>query len=106
MYQPEAYLVALLFMFTSMICWGSWANTMKLTTGYAFQLFYWDYVIGVLAATLLWGFTLGSAGSSGLSFLADIRQVDSLHILYALAGGAVFNIANLLLVAAIDLAGM
>ena len=106
MYQPEAYGIALLFMIGSMLCWGSWANTMKLTPGYAFQLFYWDYVIGVLAATLLWGFTLGSAGSSGLSFLAGIRQADSLHILYALAGGAVFNIANLLLVAAIDLAGM
>ncbi len=106
MYQPEAYAAALLFMLTSMICWGSWANTMKLTPGYAFQLFYWDYVIGVVVATLLWGFTLGSAGSSGLSFLSDIRQADTLHILYALAGGAVFNIANLLLVAAIDLAGM
>jgi glucose uptake protein len=106
MYQPEAYVAALLFMLTSMICWGSWANTMKLTPGYAFQLFYWDYVIGVVIATLLWGFTLGSAGNTGLSFLSDIRQADTLHILYALAGGALFNIANLLLVAAIDIAGM
>ncbi len=106
MYQPEAYFAALLFMLISMICWGSWANTMKLTPGYAFQLFYWDYIIGVVAATLVWGFALGSGGSSGLSFLNDIHQADSTHILYALAGGAVFNIANLLLVAAIDLAGM
>ena len=106
MYQPEAYGIALLFMFISMLCWGSWANTMKLTPGYAFQLFYWDYVVGVLLATLLWGFTLGSIGSTRLSFLADIRHTDLLHILYAMAGGAVFNVANLLLVAAIDLAGM
>ncbi len=106
MYQPEAYIAALLFMLTSMVCWGSWANTMKLTPGYAFQLFYWDYVIGVLLATVLWGFTLGSMGSSGLSFLTDIRQADNAHIVYAIAAGAVFNIANLLLVAAIDLAGM
>ena len=106
MYQPEAYGIALLFMIISMLCWGSWANTMKLTPGYAFQLFYWDYIIGVLVATLLWGVTLGSYGSSGLSFLADIRHADSGHVLYALAGGAVFNIANLLLVAAIDIAGM
>ena len=106
MYQPEAYFAALLFMLVSMICWGSWANTMKLTPGYAFQLFYWDYIIGVVAATLVWGFTLGSGGSSGLPFLKDIHQTNSPHILYALAGGAVFNIANLLLVAAIDLAGM
>lgn len=106
MYQPEAYLIALFFMFVSMICWGSWANTMKLTPGYAFQLFYWDFILGIILATLLWGFTLGSTGGTGLAFLPDIRQADSPHILYALAGGAVFNIANLLLVAAIDIAGL
>ena len=106
MYQPEAYAAALAFMLGSMICWGSWANTMKLTSGYAFQLFYWDYVIGIILGALLWGFTLGSNGSSGLAFLADIRQADQQHILFALAGGAVFNVANLLLVAAIDMAGL
>src|SRR5437667_2061308 len=106
MYQPEAYAIALLFMVGSMLCWGSWANTMKLTRGYAFQLFYWDYIIGIIVGALLWGFTLGSAGTSGLTFLADIRHADSVHILYALAGGGVFNVANLLLVAAIDIAGM
>jgi glucose uptake protein len=106
MYQPEAYAAALTFMLVSMICWGSWANTMKLTAGYAFQLFYWDYVIGILLGALLWGFTFGSKGSSGLAFPADIHQADQTHILYAIAGGAVFNIANLLLVAAIDVAGL
>jgi glucose uptake protein len=106
MYQPEAYAAALAFMLGSMICWGSWANTMKLTAGYAFQLFYWDYVIGIILGALLWGFTLGSNGSSGLAFLDDIHQADQRHILFALAGGAVFNIANLLLVAAIDIAGL
>jgi glucose uptake protein len=54
MYQPEAYGIALLFMIGSMLCWGSWANTMKLTPGWPFQLFYWDYVIGIVAASLLW----------------------------------------------------
>jgi glucose uptake protein len=106
MYQPEAYLGALLFMLTSMICWGSWANTMKLTPGYAFQLFYWDYCAGVILGAMLWGVTLGNLGRSGLSFFADIGQVDTAHALFALAGGAVFNIANLLLVAAIEIAGL
>jgi glucose uptake protein len=106
MYQPEAYAAALLFMLGSMICWGSWANTMKLTAGYPFQLFYWDYVIGILLGALLWGFTLGSHGDSGLPFLADLQHADTRHILFALAGGAVFNVANLLLVAAIDIAGL
>jgi glucose uptake protein len=106
MYQPEAYAIALLFMMGSMFCWGSWANTMKLTPGYAFQLFYWDYVIGIVLASLGWGFTLGNWGGGDLSFLSNISQADSRHILFAVAGGAVFNVANLLLVAAIDIAGL
>ena len=106
MYQPEAYSTALGFMIGSMICWGSWANTMKLTAGYAFQLFYWDYEIGILLGSLLWGFTLGSIGGGETSFLTRIGQSDARHILFAIAGGAVFNIANLLLVAAIEIAGM
>jgi glucose uptake protein len=106
MYQPEAYAAALAFMITSMICWGSWANTMKLTMGYPFQLLYWDYVIGVIIGSLGWGLTLGSLGGGPLSFLNNIRQADALHILFAVAGGAVFNVANLLLVAAIDIAGL
>ena len=100
MYQPEAYGIALLFMIGSMLCWGSWANTMKLTPGYPFQLFYWDYVLGVLLGSLFWGLTLGSAGAPDSSFIANIRQTDNSHIAFALAGGAVFNVANLLLVAA------
>ncbi len=106
MYQPEAYGIALLFMIGSMMCWGSWANTMKLTPGWAFQLFYWDYVIGIIVASLIWGLTLGSVGGGELSFFTNIRSADSTHIVFALFGGAVFNVANLLLVAAIDIAGL
>ena len=106
MYQPEAYAAALTFMIISMICWGSWANTLKLTAGYAFQHFYWDYVIGIIVGSLLWGLTLGSMGGGRLSFLNNIHQTDAPHILFATAGGAVFNLANLLLVAAIDIAGL
>lgn len=106
MYQPEAYAIALLFMLTSMICWGSWANTQKLAAGYSFQLFYWDYVIGIIAASVLWGMTLGSAHGGATAFWPNLMQVDRSHLLLAIAGGAVFNVANLLLVAAIDVAGM
>jgi glucose uptake protein len=106
MYQPEIYAVALLFMIISMLCWGSWANTMKLSPGYAFQLFYWDYVIGIALGSLVWGLTLGNWGGGDLSFLSNIFQADSRHMLFAIAAGAVFNVANLLLVAAIDIAGL
>lgn len=106
MYQPETYLAALCFMIISMLCWGSWANTMKLTPGYAFQLFYWDYVIGILLGSLICGHTLGSMGGGELSMMNNVHQADTRHVLFAIAGGAVFNVANLLLVAAIDIAGL
>ena len=94
MYQPEAYPIALLFMIGSMLCCGSWANTMKLTPGWPFQLFYWDYVAGIIIASLLWGLTFGSAGGGPLSFLNNIRSSDVTHILFALLGGAVFNVSD------------
>jgi glucose uptake protein len=106
MYQPETYGMALVFMLLSMFCWGSWANTMKAARGFPFQLFYWDYVIGVVLASLGWGFTLGSFGGGVQSFISDLTQADRIHIVYGLAGGVVFNVANLLLVAAIEIAGL
>ena len=106
MYQPESYAIALAFMIVTMFCWGSWANTLKLTPGYRFQLFYWDYVLGLIAGTIVFGLTLGSSGSIGLPFLADISHASSQSILWAIVGGIDFNIANLLLVAAIDIAGL
>jgi len=106
LFQPETYAVALSFMVITMFCWGSWANTMKLCPNYRFQLFYWDYVLGLIAGALLWGFTLGSMGTSGRSFLQDVQHADGSHILFAVIGGVVFNIANLLLVAAIEIAGL
>jgi len=106
MYQPESYAVALAFMIVTMLCWGSWANTLKLTPGYRFQLFYWDYVIGLFVGAIAWGLTLGSMGAIGLPFLADISHASSQNMLWAIIGGIDFNIANLLLVAAIDIAGL
>ena len=106
MYQPEIYGIVLLFMILSMLCWGSWANTLKLCPGFRFQLFYWDYVIGLLVGALLWGMTLGSFGAAGKPFLADVAAVNPRNALLAFAGGVVFNVANLLLVAAIDIAGL
>ena len=106
MFQPQTYAVALVLMLLSMLCWGSWANTMKACPGYRFQLFYWDYVLGLLAGALLWGLSLGSTGGSGQPFLANLLQADSSHLVLAIVGGVIFNVANLLLVAAIDIAGL
>ncbi len=106
MYQPETYGAALLFMIVSMLCWGSWANTVKLTPGWPFQAFYWDYVFGIVIGSLIWGLTLGSLTGANTSFLASIRHADSPHMFLAIAGGIVFNVANLLLVSAIEIAGL
>jgi glucose uptake protein len=105
-YQPETYVIALSFMIVTMFCWGSWANTIKLCPGYRFQLFYWDYVGGLVLGSLLWGLTLGSMGATGRPFLADLASMNSRHTLMALMGGITFNVANLLLVAAIEIAGL
>ena len=106
MYQPATYAITLAFMIISMLCWGSWANTVKLCPGYRFQLFYWDYVIGLVVGVLFWGLTLGSAGAIGHPFLAALAQSGATSIGYAILGGVIFNVANLLLVAAIDIAGL
>lgn len=106
LYQPETYAITLSFMIASMLCWGSWANAVKFTPGYRFQLFYWDYVVGLILAALAWGLSLGSLGVTGRSFLADLSHADATHIDLAIVGGVIFNVANLLLVAAIEIAGL
>jgi glucose uptake protein len=105
-YQPETYAIALFFMVVSMLCWGSWANTVKLCPTYRFQLFYWDYVLGLFVGIFLWGGSLGSVGGTGRAFLAYIAGAGTASMVDAVLGGIVFNIANLLLVAAIEIAGL
>ena len=106
MFVPETYQAALFLMILSMLCWGSWANTLKLCPGFRFQLFYWDYAIGLAAGAVVWGLTAGSLGSTAPGFLEDVARAPMGAILFAALGGVVFNIANLLLVAAIDVAGL
>ena len=106
MFIPHTLSIALLMMITSAICWGSWANTYKGVKNYRFELFYWDYAIGIFLISLVLAFTMGSTANDTASFLNNVRSADPSNFLYTLAGGAVFNLANLLLVAAIDMAGL
>ena len=107
MFIVENYGLAIMLCVITMFCWGSWANTTKLTTKtWRFELFYWDYGFGILLTTLLLAFTLGSNGSEGRAFLEDMKQADMSSLLSSLAGGVIFNLANILLVAAIAIAGM
>lgn len=107
MFIIENYSTAILFCIITMICWGSWANTQKLAaSAWRFELFYWDYVLGILLLSLLFAFTLGSNGSGGRSFMDDISQAGNNSVFSAVIGGIIFNAANILLVAAIAIAGM
>jgi len=102
---PETYAVALLLIILSMVCWGSWANTFKLVGKWRFELFYYDYSLGVLIAAIIAAYTFGSSGSE-LSFTDNLAIAGKRNMVWALAAGAVFNLANMLLVAAISVAGM
>ncbi len=106
MFTPATLGVALLMMITSAICWGSWANTYKGVKNYRFELFYWDYALGIFLISLILGLTMGSAGHDASSLAANIRSADAGNIVSTLIGGVIFNLANLLLVAAIDMAGL
>jgi glucose uptake protein len=107
LYIPHTYATALLLMLLSMACWGSWANTQKADSAWRFELFYLDYNIGLLACALLAGLTLGNLHpASADSFFQNIVAASPRSIVEALAGGVVFTIGNLLLVAAISVAGM
>ncbi len=106
MYVPTSFAVALALTLLTAVFWGSWANTYKGARGYPFALFYWDYIAGVVLCSVLLALTAGSAGGTGEPFLANLRTADGSNGLYALLGGAIFNVANLLLIAAIDIAGL
>lgn len=103
------YGIAVMFFLLAMICWGSWANTQKLAAkNWRFELFYWDVVTGLLLFSILAAFTLGSLGNEpgGRTFLEDLAQADFRSIAFGMLGGIVWNLGNLLLVAAIAVAGM
>jgi glucose uptake protein len=106
MFTPHSLSVALIMMITSAICWGSWANTFKGVKNYRFELFYWDYAIGIFLISLILGHTMGMTNSGADNLVHNIHSTGVSNVVYALIGGALFNLANLLLVAAIDMAGL
>jgi glucose uptake protein len=106
MFSPATFATAFIMTAFSAVFWGSWANTYKGTKGYAFELFYWDYIVGVVLISLIFALTLGSHGASGESFLANLQATSGANIVWAMIGGFIFNIANLLLVAGIAIAGL
>src|SRR3981081_248496 len=98
MFIIDNYSTAVALCIITMLCWGSWANTQKLAAvNWQFELFYWDYVLGILFMSFFFAFTLGSMGSGGRSFLEDIKQASVENMGSAFLGGIIFNAANILL---------
>lgn len=106
MFVPTTFHVALLMTVVSTLCWGSFANTFKGTKNYRFELYYWDYGLGILLISLLLAFTMGSYAGGPHAFLANVHRADGINLFYAALGGFVFNIANTLLVAGIEMVGL
>ena len=107
MFIVNSYALAVLFCFITMMCWGSWGNTQKLASkSWRYELFYWDYVIGMVLFTLVVGFTMGSIGSEGRSFLPDLAQADACGVGSVVLGGVIFNASNILLSASVAMAGL
>ena len=107
MFIVNSYLLAVILCFVTMLCWGSWGNTQKLAAkSWRYELFYWDYVIGMVLFSLVLAFTAGSIGSEGRPFLQDLGQVSWTSIGWVALGAVVFNVSNILLSASVSLAGM
>jgi glucose uptake protein len=106
MILPQTYFAALALMLISMFCWGSWANTYKLAGRWRFELFYFDYAFGVFIAAAIFAATAGTLGFDGFTFIDDLMHAGKRQWLFGFLGGVVFNLANMLLVAAISLAGL
>lgn len=107
MFIISSYAISVIFCIITMLCWGSWANTQKLAQkSWRSELFYWDYVIGILLMSLIFSFTMGSIGVLGRGFIEDLGQAKMGNLFDAFLGGVIFNAANILVVAAISIAGM
>jgi glucose uptake protein len=103
---PQSYIVALSMTILTMACWGSWANVVKIVKGWRFELLYFDYALGILLTSAIAGLTLGSMGSYGRPFLADLAAAGVRNLAFGFLGGVVFNLSNILLVGAIAVAGL
>ena len=108
MFYVSNYTFAVILCVVCMFCWGSWGNTQKLAgKTWRYELFYWDYVIGLLLFSLVAGLTFGSFGEHAKwGFIANLRDSFGTGWLWPLAAGIVFNLSNILLSAAIAVAGM
>lgn len=105
MFLPNSYTVALVMMLLGMFCWGSWPNTFKLTRNWRFELFYWDYAVGIFITSVVLGLTLGTSFGPR-TYIEDLIQADRSALLFAFLAGVLWNFGNILLTAGVALVGL
>src|SRR6185312_9452980 len=106
MILPGSELYNLILLAIGMLCLGTWANTYRMTSKWRFELYYFDFAIGVILAALIAGFTFGSLGWDGFGLLDDLRIAGKHQMAYALAAGVIFNLGNMLIIGALSLSGV
>jgi glucose uptake protein len=106
MILPSTTLASLLLLILTLFCWGSWANSQRLVFKWRFELFYYDFALGMAACILIAVFTLGSMNAQELT-VSDNMMIAGYHkMAYGVAAGIVVNLAYMMLVAGISLSGM
>jgi glucose uptake protein len=106
MILPTTHVGTLILMVLSLLCVGLWANTYKLAGKMRFELYSVDFAIGLGLAAVIFAFTFGNLGYDGFSLMDDVMQVHKRQWMDAVGAGVIFNLANILLLAAISVSGM
>ena len=106
MILPQTHAIALLLMIASVLCWGLWANTFKMGGNWRYELYYFDFAIGLGLAALLLGLTVGNLGFDGFSLEDDLLHAGKRQWLYAFGSGVLFNFGNEMLTGSMSVAGM
>ena len=106
MILPQSYPAVLFLMVLSLLCLGSWASGFKFAGKWRFELFYLDFAIGLLVASVIFAFTVGNAGYDGFNFIDALQNAGKRQWLYAFVGGIIFNFGNMLLIAAVSVSGL
>ena len=106
MILPASQAATLALLIISLICWGSWANTLKLAGKWRFELYYYDFALGFAVLAVAAAFTGGLMNSGELTFQDNFLITSYRSMAYVMAAGAIFNLGNMLLAATVAVAGM
>jgi glucose uptake protein len=106
MILAQNHFQAILLLVIGALCWALWAGMHKMTTKWRYELFCVDFALGFAIASFIYAFTVGSLGFDGFSFLDDMMHAGKRQWIFAFSAGIVFNLANMILLGAVSVAGL